>query len=98
MDTSQADFPAQLEMGDHLVVYEKGGRIVDMTFTEVEGDYLYGSLTSNPMHSVEVKIDEVLQVEIEKVSGGKTAAAVVGGVVLLPIAAVAFGLAAADGM
>ena len=97
MDMAQADFPAQLEMGDHLVVYEKGGRIVDMTFTEVDGDYITGSLTANPMHTVEIRIDEILQVEIEKISGGKTAAAVVGGAVLLPIAAIAFGLAAAEG-
>ena len=88
MDTTQADFPAQLEMGDHLVVYEKGGRIVDMTFTEVDGDYITGSLTADPMHTVEIRIDEILRVEIEKISGGKTAGAVLGGLILVPVVAV----------
>ncbi|MEJ2129306.1 MAG: hypothetical protein P8X81_10730 [Woeseiaceae bacterium] len=94
MDATQADFTAQLETGDHLVIYEKGGRIVDMTFTQVDGEYLVGSLTRQPLDTVEVRIDEILQIEIEKISGGKTAAAVVGGAVLLPIVAVGFGLAA----
>ena len=97
MDTTQEDFTVQLEMGDHLIVYEKGGRIIDMTFTEVDGDYLLGSLTAQPLHTVEVRIDEILKMEIEKISGGKTAAAIIGGVILLPIAAVGFGLAAAEG-
>ena len=97
LDTSRADFTAQLETGDHLVITEKGGRIVDMTFVQVDGNTLFGSRHNNGMETVEVEIDQILQIEIEKISGAKTTAAVVGGIVLLPIVAVGAGLAVMAG-
>ena len=97
LDATQTDLATHLETGDRVVVYETGGRIVDMKLTQVDGEYLIGSLTEQPMHSVEVRIDEIHQIEVEKISGGKTAAAIIGGVILLPIAAVGFGLSVADG-
>jgi len=97
MDATEADFAAQLETGDHLIVHEKNGRIVDMTFAQVDGNTLVGSLTGNGLETVEVEIDQILQIEVEKISGGKTTAAVVGGIVLLPIVAVGAGLAVMAG-
>jgi len=97
IDVSQADFTTQLETGDHLVITEKGGRIVDMTFAQIEGNTLFGSRHNNGMESVEVEIDQILQIEIEKISGAKTTAAVVGGIVLLPVVAVGAGLAVMAG-
>jgi hypothetical protein len=97
MDHTQVDFVAELETGDHLVVYEKGGRVIDMTFTQVEGDRLVGSVYQRSFETVEVEIDDILQIEIEKISGAKTTGAVVGGIILAPIVAVGFGLAAFAG-
>jgi uncharacterized protein YceK len=87
MDLSQADFAAQLETGDHLVITEKGGRIVDMTFAQVDGNTLVGSQRNSGLNTVEVEIDQILQIEIEKISGAKTTGAVIGGIVLVPIVA-----------
>lgn len=97
MDPVQTDFATELETGDHLVVTEKDGRIVDMTFAQVEDGWLVGSLTKRPLDTVQVEIDQILKIEIEKISGGKTTAAVIGGIVLLPLAAVGVGLAAFAG-
>lgn len=85
VDMAQADFADSFETGDHLVVYEKQGRIVDMTFTKLEDGVLYGSLTNDGLMTVEVYLADIEKVEIEKISGAKTTGAVVGGIILLPI-------------
>ena len=87
VDMAQLDFAARFETGDHLVVYEKQGRIVDMKLTQVENGILYGSLSDNGLAAVEVSLADVEKIEIEKISGAKTTGAVVGGIVLLPVVA-----------
>ena len=87
VDMAQSDFVDHFETGDHLVVYEKQGRIIDMKLTQVENGVLYGSLATNGLTAVEVALTDVEKIEIEKVSGAKTTGAVVGGIVLLPVVA-----------
>ncbi len=96
MDAQQPDFVEQLEVGDHLVVYEKSGRVVDMTLTEIDGSVLYGSVHDSGLTTVEVDLQQIVKVEIEKISGVKTTAAILGGIVLLPIAIVGAGFALAE--
>lgn len=95
VDMAQADFASHFETGDHLLVYEKQGRIVDMKVTQVENDVLYGSLADDGLTTVEVRLADVEKIEIEKISGAKTTGAVVGGIVLLPIVAAGAVLAVA---
>ncbi len=87
IDMAPADFANHVETGDHLVVYEKQGRILDMTVTHIEDDVLYGSLTDDGLTTVEVRLADIEKIEIEKISGAKTTGAVVGGVILLPLVA-----------
>ena len=87
MDAQQADLTEQLEAGDHLVVYEKSGRKVDMTLSEIDDGILYGSQFQNGLDTVEVEISEIVRIEIEKISGVKTTGAVLGIIVLLPFVA-----------
>ena len=87
IDMAQSDFADHFEAGDHLVIYEKQGRIVDMKLTQVENDVLYGSLSDNGLTTVEVSLADVEKIEIEKISGAKTTGAIVGGIVLLPVVA-----------
>jgi len=87
VDMAQADFADSFETGDHLVIYEKQGRIIDMTFTKLDGGALYGSLANDGLMTVEVYLEDIEKVEIEKISGAKTTGAVVGGIILLPIVA-----------
>jgi len=47
IETGQANLTEQLEAGDHLVIYEKSGRIVDMTLEVIDGDSLEGTLAGN---------------------------------------------------
>ena len=95
VDMAQADFADVFETGDHLVVYEKHGRVIDMKVTRVEGDVLFGSLTRDGLSTVEVELADVEKIEIEKISGAKTTGAVVGGIVLLPIFILGAGMAVA---
>ena len=96
VDMAQSNFADRFEAGDHLVVYEKQGRIIDMKLTKIEDGVLYGSLSDYGLTTVEVTLANVEKIEIEKISGAKTTGAVVGGIVLLPIVAVgaAIGIAA----
>jgi hypothetical protein len=95
VDMAPADFADQLEAGEHLVVYEKYGRIVDMKVTKIEDGVLFGSLSSNGLQAVEVRLEDIEKIEIEKISGAKTTGAVVGGIVLLPFVAAGAVLAGA---
>ena len=96
VDMADSGFADGFETGDHLIVYEKYGRIVDMKLARVENGVLYGSLANYGLTPVEVDLREVSKIEIEKISGAKTTGAVVGGIVLLPIVAtgVVLGVAA----
>jgi hypothetical protein len=87
VDIAEPGFADHFETGDHLVVYEKQGRIIDMKVTKVENGVLYGSLSDNGLTAVEVQLEAVEKIEIEKISGAKTTGAVVGGIVLLPVLA-----------
>lgn len=87
VDMARADFADAFETGDHLVVYEKQGRIIDMKFTGIENGVMFGSLYTDGLASVEVVLEDIEKIEIEKISGAKTTGAVVGGIILLPIVA-----------
>lgn len=87
VDLSQPDYAGAFETGDHLVVYEKQGRIIDMKFTGIENGVMFGSLFTDGLVSVEVVLEDIEKIEIEKISGAKTTGAVVGGIILLPIVA-----------
>ena len=83
-----------VETGDHLVIFEKTGRVVDMTLTRVEDNRLIGSLTGSGLSTVEVNIDDIEKIEIEKISGLKTTGAVIGGTAIVTAAAAAMLLGA----
>jgi hypothetical protein len=90
VETEQSKLTEQLEVGDHLIVYEKSGRIVDMTLDVIDGDSLEGTLAGNNFIPVEVDIDDIEKIEVEKIDGVKTTLAVVGGViVIVPLAMIA---------
>ncbi len=90
METEQSKLTEQLEVGDHLIVYEKSGRIVDMTLDVIDGDSLEGTLAGNNFIPVGVNIDDIEKIEVEKIDGVKTTLAVVGGViVIVPLAMIA---------
>lgn len=90
VETGQSKLTEQLEVGDHLIVYEKSGRIVDMTLDVIDGDSLEGTLAGNNFIPVEVDIDDIEKIEVEKIDGVKTTLAVVGGViVIVPLAMIA---------
>lgn len=85
-----------LEIGDHIIVYETNGRIVDMRFVLIEGNVLRGSLFDDGLESVEIKLEHIEKIEAERIAFGRTTAAVLGGIVLAPLAAVGAGLALAE--
>ena len=90
VETGQSNLTEQLEVGDHLVIYEKSGRIADMTLTLIDGDSLEGTLAGNNFIPVEVDINDIEKIEVEKIDGVKTTLAVVGGtIVILPLMLIA---------
>lgn len=91
-DGSVVDY---LEIGDHIVVYEKSGRIVDMRFVLGDENVLRGSLSHDGLEAVEISIADIERIEAERVAAGRTTGVIVGGIVLAPIAALGAGLALA---
>ncbi len=85
-----------LEIGEHIIVYETSGRMVDMRFVLVEGNVLRGSLFDDGLEAVEIKLEHIEKIEAERIAFGRTTAAVLGGIVLAPIAALGAGLALAE--
>jgi len=90
METDDSRLGDQLESQDHLVVYEKSGRIIDMTFTESDDEAIYGVLSNDPRTLVEVDLGDIERIEVEKIDGVKTTFAIVGGtIVIVPLAVIA---------
>ncbi len=85
-----ADLVAELEPGDHLIIYERSGRIVDMTLTEIDDNLLHGQPTGPVAAPLTVDIGDIERIEVEKVDPGKTVLAGIGTViVILPLIAIA---------
>jgi hypothetical protein len=84
-----------LKIGDHLIVYEKSGRIFDIRFVRLDEGILRGSMSDDGLDSVEIRLDNIERIEAERVAIGRTTGAVLGGIVLAPIVAVGAGLALA---
>jgi hypothetical protein len=55
-----------------------------------------GSLFFDGLEKVEVELGDIEKIEAERIAAGRTAAAVLGGVVLAPLAAVGAGIALAE--
>ncbi len=90
IETQQSNLTEQIEVGDHLVIYEKSGRIADMTLTLIDGDSLHGSLADSRRTPVQVDINDIEKIEVEKIDGVKTTLAVIGGaIVIVPLAVLA---------
>ncbi len=90
IETGQSNLTEKLEAGDHLVIYEKSGRIVDMTLDVIDGDSLEGTLAGNNLIPVEVDINDIEKIELEKIDGVKITLAVVGGtIIILPLMLIA---------
>ncbi len=90
IETQQSNLTEQFEVGDHLVIYEKSGRIADMTLTLIDGDSLQGSLADSRRTPVQVDINDIEKIEVEKIDGVKTTLAVIGGaIVIVPLAVLA---------
>lgn len=76
----------QVSVGDHLVVYEKSGRVVDMTVRVIDTDKLSGTLGTEGGAPVDVLLADIEKIEVEKIDGAKTTLAVVGvTVVAVPV-------------
>ena len=82
------DLAETARAGDRMVIYEKSGRIVDMTYSHLDGDRIVGSTGSNGHAPVEVAIADVQR--LEKIDGAKTTLAIIGGtIVVVPLVALA---------
>jgi hypothetical protein len=91
-DRSLTDY---LEIGDHIIVYETTGRIVDMRFVLVEGNVLRGSLFDDGLEPIEIELEQIEKIEAERIAAGRTTVAVLGGIVLAPVAAIGAGMSMA---
>ena len=96
MQARDGQLAERLQTGDHVIVYTRSGRIIDMRYVLVEGEVMRGSLVFDGLEPVEVRLDEIEKIEAERIAAGRTAAAVLGGVVLAPIAAVGAGIVLAE--
>ena len=97
----QSDYRARdiseiLEVGDHIIVYEKSGRILDMRFVRLDGSTIRGSLYNDGLTAVTVEFDDIEHLEAERLNMLQTTGAVLGGIVLFPIFALGAGAALAD--
>lgn len=95
----RAELTGLVDAGDHLVVYERSGRIVDMMLVRVEPDRLYGHSTESGTGTVSIAISDIERVDVEKIDGARTTLAVIGTVVvLIPLMAIAFLAQGASGL
>jgi hypothetical protein len=92
MPSDGESLAVRLKTGDHIIVYESSGRVLDMRFVLIEDHVLRGSLVRDGQEAVEVRLVDIRKIEAERVAVGRTTGAVLGGAVLLPIAAMGAGV------
>lgn len=85
IDQENINLVEVLEVGDKLTIYEAEGRVLNMTLTMIEEGTLHGADTNRPMTPLSVDVKDITKIEIEKIDGGKTALAVVGGTVAVAV-------------
>lgn len=85
-----------LLVGDHIIVYKKSGQIVDMRYVRIDGTILRGSLFNNGLEAVAIDIKTIEKIEAERINVGRTTAATMGGIILLPLAAIGIGIGLAE--
>lgn len=95
VDSHEESLADILKIGDHIIVYETTGRIVDMRFVLIEDEVMRGSMIDEGLDTVEIRLDQIEKIEAERMAVGRTAGAVLGGIVLAPIAAIGAGLSLA---
>ena len=85
-----------LLVGEHIIVYKKSGQIVDMRYVRIDGTILRGSLFNNGLEAVAIDIKTIEKIEAERINVGRTTAATMGGIILLPLAAIGIGIGLAE--
>lgn len=92
MDHADPQKVAEIKIGDHLLVYEKSGRVSDFIVayadeTKVRGNVVQSgkSQVNTGEYQVEINWQDITKLEIEKPDGAKTILAIAGGIVLIPV-------------
>ena len=75
---STTGLTAQIQSGDHLIVYENSGRKLDMTLQSLANDRLTGMLSGNDGKTVEVLFTDIEKIEVKEIDRAKTAGVVIG--------------------
>lgn len=88
--------PELLRPGDHLLVYQNDGRILDIRYVRIDGSLLRGSLYADGLEPVAIDLAQVERLEVERIAAGRTTLAIAGGIVLAPVAALGLGAALAE--
>ncbi len=83
--------PAGLKLAYHSWIDSLDHNSVELACLYV----LRGSLFDDGLESVEIKLEHIEKIEAERIALGRSTAAVLGGIVLAPLAAVGAGLALA---
>jgi len=77
-----SEISQHLEAGDRLLIHEKSGRTLELDLTGIVGDLLYGTLPDDAGTRVQVAMNDIETIDVEKIDGVKTTLAVVGGTYL----------------
>ncbi len=96
IDSGSTRLTDHLEVGDRLIVQEKSGRTLAMSLLMFDEEQIIGAICGDPRRQVEIMVADIEKIEVEKLDGGMTALAVVGGTVAV-ITVVPLLLAAAMG-
>ena len=76
----------ELDQPERVRVYMRGGDQVELERPAVDGDQLVGA------DGISLPLADVLMLQTREFSAGRTALAVLGGVVLLPVAVIAWAI------
>ena len=77
---STVELAAQIEPGDHLVVYENTGRKLDIRLQSLAKDRLTGTLRSDDSKTVDVVYSDIEKIEVESIDRTKTGGVLLGAI------------------
>jgi hypothetical protein len=96
INSAHPDLADDLEPGEKLVLHMHSGQVLTMTLISFDGETLHGTGVTAPTLPLEINIQDVRRIVVERLDGNRTLRAISGVLLIVLISAAMVGLASSS--